>query len=185
MNDMRRLIMLCEATKVRPTAADIQAIRRIRHEVRCEEAEGGQCGFVAEAIMNRFGWEMAVGTYCNDVDEPICNDHIWNVLPDGAILDATADQMGLGHDIRIVEPSDPDHRKYRSGWDQDYNPGLSQDYPELKGVKWSGKYDMDWANELRQQRGREWHVTDPKQYARYKHQVSAYRYGRANPNKPF
>lgn len=173
-----------EAKKLRPSAADLQVIRRIRHEVRCTEGEGGQCGFVAEVIMNRFGWPMHGGTYCNEIDEPICNDHVWNILPDGAILDATADQMGLGHDIRIVEPSDPDHKKYRAGWDQDYNPGRSE-YPELKGVKWSGKHDVDWANELRQQRGRDWHVTDPKQYADYQRRVAAYRSGKANPKKPF
>ncbi len=182
---MRSLIRLVEMAKMRPTADDLQAIRLIRHEVRCEEGDGGQCGWVAEIIMNRFGWDMHGGTYCNDVDEPICNDHSWNILPDGAILDATADQMGLGHDIRIVEPSDPDFPKYRTDWHEDYNPGMSDEYPELKDVKWSGKLDMDWANELRRERGREWHVTDPKQYAKYKRQVAAYRSGRANPKKPF
>jgi hypothetical protein len=170
--------------KMRPTAADLQEIRRIRHEVRCAEGEGGQCGFVAEIIMNRFRWPMHGGTYCNDIDEPICNDHVWNVLPDGTILDATADQMGLGHDIRIVEPSDPDFRKYRFEWNDDYHPD-SEDYPELKGVKWSGKFDTDWADELRQERGRDWHVTDPEQYARYQQQVAAYRAGQADPKKPF
>lgn len=182
---MRSLMRLIEMTKLRPTAADLQAIRLIRHEVRCEEGEGGQCGFVAEVIMNRFGWEMHGGTYCNDADEPVCCDHVWNMLPDGGILDATADQMGLGHDIRIVEPNDPDYHKYRDQWHEDYNPDQSDEYPELKDRKWSGVLDDEWERQIRAKRGEDWQVTDPKQYAKYKKQVAAYRSGRANPKKPF
>ena len=128
---------------------------------------------------------MIGGTYCNDADEPICCDHVWCQLPDGAIFDPTADQMGLGHDMRIVEPTDPDFQKYREQWHEDYNPDLADEYPELKGRKWSGKLDSDWANEIRAERGQDWHTTDIKQYREYLKQAKAYENGKAKPDKPF
>jgi len=169
----------------RPTAEDIADIRRMRHEIRCEEGAGGQCGWVAEYCENTYGWEKVGGTYCNDADEPICCDHVWCLLPDGAIFDPTADQMGLGYDMRIVEPNDPDYHKYREQWHEDYNPGQPDEYPELKDRKWSGKYDDEWAREIRAKRGQNWHVTDRNQYREYLKQAKAYEKGKAKPEKPF
>jgi len=171
--------------KLRPNAADLAEIRKVRHQIRCEEGNGGQCGFVVEYCAARFGWQGISGTYCNDKDEPICVGHVWCLLPDNAIFDPTADQLGMGHDMRIIEPSDPDYKKYRFEWDRDFNPDLADKYPELKGVPWSGKDDVEWANLLRQERGDDWHVTDPKQYKQYQRQAAAYRSWSANPKKPF
>jgi hypothetical protein len=170
---------------LRPSAADLARIRQIRHEIRCEEGAGGQCGWVVEWCQNEFNWCVGAqsGTYCNDADEPICCDHAWCILPDGAIFDPTADQMGLGHDMRIVEPGDPDFHKYRWQWHPDYHPGR-EDSPELKDTKWSGKFDDEWAREIRAERGEDWHVTDKKQYAAYMKKHRAYDSGRANPKKP-
>lgn len=46
--------------------------------------------------------------------------HVWNSLPDGRILDATADQLGHKEDsgVRIVHPDHPDFEKYRPAPDQ-------------------------------------------------------------------
>lgn len=161
--------------------------RQFRHEVRCEERNGGQCGFVAEYIMDKFGWESVSGTYCNDSDEPICDGHVWNILPDGAIFDSTADQLGMGHDMKIVPPSDPDFKHYRYEWDDEneFTPDHPNAPDEIKGMKWSGKNDMDWSNEIRKERGEHWHVTDKKQHANYLKQEKAYQSGKADPKKPF
>lgn len=59
-------------SKMRPTARDLADIRRERHEARCDDGNGGQCGWVTEYCQGRWGWEQHSGTYCNDADEPIC-----------------------------------------------------------------------------------------------------------------
>lgn len=144
-------------TKNRPTAADIQRILKMREAIRHDEGAGGQCGFVAEWIHRTFGWEAHSGVYTDPNDDPII-DHVWNVLPDGAVLDATADQIGEGHDIRIVEPSDPDHRRYRWEWTDDFNPDT--DPHEAMGREWNGETDVDRMDRLRAERGQHWWLKD-------------------------
>ena len=170
--------------KNRPSAKDLADIRKVRHEIRCAERAGGQCGWVCEYCAHRWGWECYSGVFCNEKGEP-CIDHVWCVLPDGSIFDPTADQLGMGFDMRIVAPTDPDFPKYRMEWTADYNPDRHEDYPELKGVPWSGKYDMEWSDDLRKERGEDWHVTDRKQYKEYMRQHNAYAKGTASPSKPF
>lgn len=184
---MREIINIIEAraTKNRPTSDQIDDIRKKRHEIRSEEGSGGQCGWVAEYCMDKYGWPMIGGTYCNDADEPVCCDHVWNQLPDGAIFDPTADQMGLGFDMRIVELTDPDYKKYRLQWTEEFNPDLADEIPELKGQSWSGKYDNECANELRAQRGRHWYVTDKKQHKEYRKLKKSYETNYRAPKKPF
>jgi hypothetical protein len=166
--------------KMRPTKSDLADIMKYRHEIRCEERNGGQCGWVAEYIHHHFGWPIVSGTYCNDADEPICNGHVWNILPDGAIFDSTADQLGMGHDFKIVPKSDPDFKHYRYEWDDEneFTPDHPNAPDEIRGMKWSGKNDFDWANELRAERGEGWHVTDKKQYAAYLKKEKAYQSGK-------
>lgn len=155
--------------KMRPTAADIDYIRKMREEIRCGEGGGGYCHILADVIEDEFGWQKSGGTYCSGGDEPICSAHRWNLLPDGAILDATADQLG-DDDIVIIPKGDPRHRRYRYEYDVDYNPTLAADYPELHGVPYSGKYDAEWENELNAARGRDWWATDEQ-----KERLKAYR----------
>lgn len=81
--------------------------------VRTEEGLGGQCGWVAEILATRHGWDMYSGIYHSLDGRPI-GDHVWNVhTPSGIIIDATADQFGEGTQIRILTPSDPTHARYR------------------------------------------------------------------------
>lgn len=88
-------------------------IRKIVDDVRRDEGAGGQCGFVSEMLANKYGWEHH-GGYYHAPDGRVIGDHQWNVHgPSGTIIDATADQHGEGHDIRVIPPSDPEHGRYQ------------------------------------------------------------------------
>lgn len=68
----------------------------------------GQCVWVAECIEHEFGWSVQWGHYSSpEYGNGVHVDHLWNVLPDGRILDATADQFGDGDNIRITDGDDP------------------------------------------------------------------------------
>ena len=45
-----------------------------------------------------------------------------NLLPDGSILDATADQLGEGKDVIVVHPSDKNYHRYRPEFSHDSMP---------------------------------------------------------------
>lgn len=154
--NMRNFIDIVENTaiKVRPDANDIQHILAVREEER-EHSGGGMCSMVSEFIENEFGWLMKCGAYTDSNDDTICEAHCWNILPDGAILDATADQFGEGHDIRIIEPSDPEFARYRDEWYDDYHPGHPE-FPQIADRKWSGEFDMDKVQRLEKERGVGW-----------------------------
>lgn len=141
----------------------LQEIRIYRQACRLDAGCGGQCGDVAEFICRRWGWVNIGGVYLSPSLEPI-GDHVWNVLPDGSILDATSDQFQEGHDIRLVPEGSPGFHRYRPEWTTDYNPDLSNHYPELAGLAWSREYDIDVARRLRFERGEGWWLTDPSHY---------------------
>lgn len=144
-----------------PFPEQINRIRQIRDDVRAEEGETtGMCHLVSEVIENEFGWDRWGGVYTASSGDMICSAHLFNVLPNGALLDATADQFGEGHDIRVIQPDDPEYQRYRMEWMQDYNPDLSDDYPELHGVEWSGEYDSEAQNRLRAERGDRWWINE-------------------------
>lgn len=145
------------------TATEIRAIRR---EVRIAAGRGGQCGEVAEWIYGRFGWTKVGGMYLSASLEPI-GDHVWNVLPNGSILDATADQFCEGHDIRLVPAGSPEQQRYRFEWTADFNPDLADQYPELTGIPWSGEFDVDASQRLLAERGEGWWLSDPSRYRQW------------------
>lgn len=180
-HSMREIMQIVEGsldTKMRPTPEDLERIRQIREEVRAAEGGGGMCHFVSEIIYTEFGWSQAGGTVTAPNGDVMIAAHRWNELPDGAILDATADQLGQGQDIRIIEPNDPLHKCYRLEWDVDYNPGMADQYPELKGVEWNGEEDFDHQDRLAQERGRYWYVTDKAQHDAYRAQQRQYGQGK-------
>jgi hypothetical protein len=76
---------------------------------------GGKCGIVSEENEVRFGWPAIWGTH-DDLGDPD-EEHVWNRLPDGSILDATRDQFGdrAGRCVRIIRPQDPEYARYRTG----------------------------------------------------------------------
>ncbi len=141
--------------------AVVEAIRSIRRDCREDAGCGGQCHEVASVLMDRFGWESRYGVYLAPSMEPVGGDHSWNILPDGSILDATADQFQEGHDIRVVPLGDAEQARYRPEWSPDYNPSRAAEYPELAGVAWTGEFDFDRSRRLRDERGKGWWMADP------------------------
>jgi hypothetical protein len=94
-----------------PTPAALRRIAEIREMTRAETGGGPCSAAIAAAVERYFGWQRRCGVYLTDMGEPIAA-HVWNVLPMGEILDATADRFGEGRDIRVVLPSEPDTTRY-------------------------------------------------------------------------
>lgn len=71
--------------------ADLDEARAIRRRVRLASGRpDGRCGKVAEAIAAELGWAYRWG-HLRLLDGEICGIHCWNQLPDGRVVDATAD----------------------------------------------------------------------------------------------
>ena len=65
----------------------------------------GGCGWLSEIIDDDYGWAREGGCYVTPEGHI---DHYWNILPDGSIIDTTADQFGEpGDGIRIARHDDP------------------------------------------------------------------------------
>lgn len=158
---------LAEGKATRLTPEIVERIRAMREQIRQEEGGGGYCHMVSEWIARVYGWERASGTYCARNRDVICSAHYWNVLPDGSILDATADQFGEGNDIRVVRPDDPEFARYRLEWSQDYHPDHPDYHPDHPRDGWTGEFDDDAYDRLRRERGSNWWVTDKEGHARY------------------
>lgn len=168
-----------------------QWLRRYRHICRADERGGGMCHYVSEAIEGNWGWKQMGGTYCSKDGYPVCVAHFWNILPDGTIIDATADQLGKP-DIDIIPPSSPEYHRYRYEWGDQANPG-NTDMPDSPLLPWKQyeaklpkkikklasklaskdpnlrsqiEYDVEFAGILNRQRGRGWWV-DEKDLPRY------------------
>lgn len=175
--------------KMRPNAEDIRAIRRIRHDARREEG-GGMCHVVSEWIEHIFGWERVSGTYlCKDGDIICGGGHLWNILPDGAILDATADQFGEGYDIRIIEPDDPDWKRYDIEWFEDWHPGHPDYDPTWERArrtpdKYTGVSDIDAQNIISQERGHRWWLKDRTHIEKYDAMNARYEDGEFGVHPP-
>ncbi len=173
INDIRGraglVIMEAKSSIKNITPSVIKQIKRIAKSVHdiegCDVSDPDQVGFcsmVSEILSNNFGWEIMGGFYLSKTLEPI-GDHVWNMLSDGTIVDATALQFHEDNDLRIIPPGDPEQKRYRMEWSQDYNPGMSDQYPELKDIEWSGEYDVDKSEKLRKEHGKKWWLK--KQYS--------------------
>lgn len=65
----------------------------------------GGCSWMSETIARVYGWHENGGCYVTPEGHIA---HMWNDLPGGLILDATADQFGEpGDGIRVVPGDDP------------------------------------------------------------------------------
>src|SRR5438876_6558871 len=95
---------------------DLERVRAIRRRVRLASGRpDGRCAKVAEAMEAELGWPYRWG-HLRLRDGGICWIHCWNQLPDGTIVDATADQFEerwLG-DVVVLSPDDPLFACYRS-----------------------------------------------------------------------
>ena len=94
--------------------ADLERVRAIRRQMRLASGRpDGRCGQVAEALQTELGWAYRWG-HLRLLDDGICWIHCWNQLPDGTVVDATADQFEdrwLG-DVAVLPPGDPRHANY-------------------------------------------------------------------------
>jgi hypothetical protein len=135
----------------------LEALRDIRTRIRESEVGGtGVCQRVSQYLEARFGWACERGVYLAADGEPIAC-HLWNRLPDGGLIDATADQFGEGADVLLVAPDNaPLLTRFRAEWSEDCNPGLSGLYPELKEVEWTGEYDLERMERVRRERRERW-----------------------------
>lgn len=95
----------------RPTPNDIARVIAQRDEMRARARQGSMCGEVTAWVAATFGWPQCGGTFVTPEGE-VCFWHVWNVLPDRAIFDPTADQMGLGWECPVWTPDDPVHARY-------------------------------------------------------------------------
>jgi hypothetical protein len=88
----------------------LQRIHAVRRSVRLRDGRpnDGRCGNVTSALSSALGWAGESG-YLRLLDGTVSWVHCWNRLPDGTIVDATADQyqeLWLG-DVAVVAPDDP------------------------------------------------------------------------------
>ena len=84
---------------------DLRKLLR-RHDWR----DVGGCWLVAGDIAYRFGWDQIGGCYV--LPDGTHESHEWNLLPDGRIIDATADQFGApSPGIRVVGAGDPRYNR--------------------------------------------------------------------------
>lgn len=136
-------------------------LRAWRHECRTSEGGGGMCHLVTEILMAERGVSRMAVTYLSPDGDVICCGHYISILPDGTLLDGTADQFGQGHDIRILRPGDAQYGLYRPEFYEDYSPGLYPD--ELKDWLpfWTGETDWDLQDRMTAERGLCWWVEDP------------------------
>lgn len=77
------------------------------------------CSVMSEVMNQWFGWEMDGGCYASDAfKEGHHIAHVWNILPDGRIIDTTADQFREGDTpdgIRVVPGDDPRYMGWCEG----------------------------------------------------------------------
>lgn len=97
-------------------------ILALRQRIRFEDGRpyDARCSRVAAALQAQFGWKRVWGRL-RLLDSHVCWQHCWNLLPDGHMLDATADQFEarwLG-DLVVLGASDPHAAAYQAtpaGW---------------------------------------------------------------------
>lgn len=126
------------AKEDQPTSEVLDHLRQLRREVREYERgrdhpSEGQCGLVSEEAQMHHGWGMNGGFYLRNLPaygHEDHGDHIWNVMKDGTIIDATHDQFGKP-DINIVPIGHADRERYHAYGDctNDENPNGDPNCP--------------------------------------------------------
>ncbi len=100
----------------RPAAIDREELLTLRRQVRFQDGRpyDARCSTVAASVEARFGFTRQWGRL-RLLDGRVCWQHSWNKLPDGTILDVTADQFEadwLG-DIVVLAADDPHAAAYQ------------------------------------------------------------------------
>jgi hypothetical protein len=143
----------------------ISQIEEWRHLCRVDNEGGGACHLVSEIIEGEWGFERQDGTYCTPDQRDICVGHYWNLLPDGSILDSTADQFGEGNNIRIVSPKDPEFKRYHPRFPRDFDYNDDEEYTRITDLD-NQRYDK--SQEYEKKHGEGWWLKDKKLYNKYK-----------------
>jgi hypothetical protein len=107
----------------RLTANTIVRVRRIARGAQAEAGRLAACNQCAAALHEAFGWCEEYGVY----DGPevrkrgrprLLYEHRWNRLPDGTIVDATANQFGDADAVRILPVGDARQAYYLTMTDE-------------------------------------------------------------------
>lgn len=125
----------------------------------------GACYEVSQLIFKQFGFHTAEGVYQHSDGRPIYL-HRWNIMPDGSILDGTADQFGEGHDVFTIDPSNAFFQRYRPIWTNAFNPSTIDTY---KNMPWTNFSDQDYWNKNQDPQG--WWLEDLSIYIEWKRQM--------------
>jgi hypothetical protein len=103
------------AVNTQPTPEVLEEARALRTELRMGDTTAirgqGNCGFIADAASQKYGWDVYAGLYLEDNGKQI--DHVWNVSEDGTIIDITHDQFGPP-DINVVKLGQPGYDDYHA-----------------------------------------------------------------------
>lgn len=143
------------------TEAVLSDIRSLRSRFREAEGGGGMCHAVSEDLGRSRGWTPLSVGYLSLDGTVICAGHYVNVLRDGTLLDATADQFGEGHDIRVLRPGDAEYGRYRPEFYEDYHPGIEPVELAAWARDWNGDVDCDAQDIATDERGAAWWLDDP------------------------
>ncbi len=160
----------------RPNQMQIQLMRYKRAELRKQLGGGGRCYHLARFLYAEFGWKCADVTYLDSRGQVIML-HTINILPDGALLDATADQFGEGFDVEIIAQDDVRYRRYRMEWTGRHNPLCDAQCAAVLaelGQVWSGYPDGHLELRNTQQRGHGWWLVDKTALQEFWRQQLAY-----------
>ena len=156
--------------KMRPVmdAGRIARLEAFRAAVRVEDGGGGHCHTVTEYMSYKapktFG-RLGV-SYLSEDGGVICSGHYVSFLADGTLIDPTADQMGEGQSVAVLNPSNRCYGRYRPEFDGDYNPDVAADLAAFS-ADWISKDDFVMQDVLRAERGEGWWLDDKSQYEVY------------------
>lgn len=101
----------------------VEARERIRRDfIWLDDGGAGKCHAMNEWLTEALGWRPVAVSYLSREGEVICCGHVVSLLADGTIVDATADQFGEGHDVRVVPRDHPDQGRYRLEFRWGFNP---------------------------------------------------------------
>lgn len=151
--------------------AFLAKVRELRAGIREEEGGGGMCHVVTEILEIEHGLQRLSVSYLDGDGDIIISGHLVSILKDGTIYDPTADQIGEGHDMRILRIDDPEYGRYRPEFFQDYHPGHPDvDDDSLDGWKefYTGQEDGDRENDIIAERGHGWWMEDKSHMIAYR-----------------
>ncbi len=149
----------------------IKLLKKVRHSCRISNGGGGSCHLVSEWLEGQYDFERVEGWYCSSDGRMICSHHLWNETPDGAIIDATADQLGEDEGIRIIYPDNPLYARYHVRWGNRRPVDSEEDYDAIykQGDEQAEEQDRE-----AEKSGEGWWLADKARYNKYTKTNSRY-----------